>query len=421
MEHTPDVVNYGPFRQFEALIVRPLEALGPSFPRFVYVIDALDECKDRGAEATKSMILSVIAKFASRIARFLLFVVTSRPEEEIAAFFESSRKDSLKDISTILILHDVPLEIALEDIRLYLDNEFEANIGFLAVEPGWPSTEEKNALVEQSRGLFIYVATAIKFIMDRAHGNPKGRLNLLLSDQPDSSSPHEFLSTLYSTIMVASSERASPELVDNIRNVLGTILLAQEALSTSAVSCLLGLSEDSIRNALTRLHSVIHVPAESHQPIRIIHPTFPEFLLQSPYAITFESTEPASTPTALHLQPTVQHWYLFARSIVTMSSALKRDMIGIRYPATFRNEIDNFKERVQFAVQPHVSYASRFWGVHLRDGIGAAATLDVFPYFCDFAHTQLLYWLETCSLLDVMDRVTFTLDIARSVCQVSLF
>lgn len=254
--------------------------------------------------------------------------------------------------------------------------------------------------------------------MERAHGNPKGRLHSLLAVQPDSSSPHEFLSTLYSTIMVASSERASPELMDNIRNVLGTILLAQEALSPSAVASLLGLDEDSIRNALTRLHSVVHLPIESHQPIRIIHPTFPEFLLQSPYAITFESTEPSSTPAALHLRPTVQHWYLFSRSIETLYAALKRDMIGIRYPATFRNEVENFKERVQLAVQPHVSYASRFWGVHLRDGIGAAATLDVSHLFRDFVHKRLLYWLETCSLLDSMDKVAFTLDMARNLCQV---
>ena len=66
-----------------------------------------------------------------------------------------------------------------------------------------------------------------------------------------------------------------------------------------------------------------------------------------------------------------------------------------------------------------MSYSSRFWGHHLRDGIKDAATLDVSQLFHDFLHKQLLYWIETCSWLDAMDKVISALDAARDVCQAS--
>lgn len=411
-----DVASYGLMRQFEELIVGPLEKLDPPLPRFVYVLDALDELKDTGA---KSAILTVIAKFVARVAKFLLFIVTSRPEERITTLFKPSRRDSLGDTTTPLLLHDVPIEVVIEDIRRYVDYEFEDNIGVLSIELGWPSDDEKNSLAELSHGLFIHVVTAIKFILDRAYGNPKAQLSLLLNPQSKSSTPQEFLRALYSTIVAASYERASPDLLNTIRDVLGTVVLAREPVSPSSVSSLLGISEDIVRNALTRLHSVLHVPTDSDQPIRIIHPTFPEFLLEPSNAIRFEGFQPQSPPTTLELQPTMRHWHLFSRCIELMIGALKRDMGEIRYPAKFQSEVEDLKERVATAIEPHIRYACRFWGHHFRGGIEGAALPALPLRFGDFVREKLLYWLEACSLLDSLDKAILALDTARTICQVS--
>ena len=114
-----------------------------------------------------------------------------------------------------------------------------------------------------------------------------------------------------------------------------------------------------------------------------------------------------------------QHWYLFSRCLEVMSSALKRDMIGIRYPAMFQSEVENLEQRIAAAIEPHVRYACRFWADHLREGAGRAASLDVLSLFRKFVHKLVLYWIETCSLLDAMDKVIFALDAAQGVCQVS--
>lgn len=416
LERDPEIVHAGPFRQFEKLIVEPLEALDSPFPRSVFVLDALDECKD---EAAKSTILSVIAKFVTRIAKFLLlFVITSRPEEHITTLFAASRKDSLKDTTTPLLMHDIPLETALKDIRIYVDHEFEDHVGVLSIEAGWPSAEEKDALVNQSQGLFIYVATAIKFIMDKTYLDPKGQMHSLRVTSPSSSTPHEFLFALYSRILVVSYMKASQKLAGRLRDVLSTVVFAQEALSPVSVARLVGLDVADVRNTLTGLHSVLHIPDEDDQPIRIIHPTFPEFLLTLPETPPLESYDLASISPHLRLQPAVQHRLLFSRCIAAMSGALKRDMIGMRYPALFLSEVTDLKQKVNEAIEPHVSYACRFWDRHLRDGSNAVATSD-FILLSDFLHQGLLHWIEACCLLEAVDTAVFVLDAARNICQVS--
>lgn len=416
LQATPDVASYGLFRQFEELIVQPLEKLDTPFPRSVLILDALDELKDKGAKWT---ILSVIAKFVTRLARFLLFIVTSRPEERITALFEASRKNSLSNKTKPLLMQDIPLEVALKDLRLYVDHEFDEHVGVLSIKPGWPSAQEKDALVRQSRGLFIYIVTAVKFIMDEAYRDPKGQIHSLTDPAENSSTPQDFLSKLYSKILVASYEKASEKLAGRLRDVLGTVVLAQESLSPSTIARLVGLDVADVRNTLTGLHSVLHIPAIDSQPIRIIHPTFPEFVLQLSATVPPERLELGLETAPLCFQPSVQHWRLFSWCIKVMSEALKRDMVGIQYPAMFCSEVKNLKDKVDEAIKPHVSYACRFWSDHLHNGIKGAATPDVLNLLRTFVCSKLLYWVEACSLLDALDKTILALETTRNVCQVS--
>ena len=55
LQLNPDIVYSSVPHQLEELIVKPLHAVGGSFPSCVIVLDALDECKDSGAT---SIILS---------------------------------------------------------------------------------------------------------------------------------------------------------------------------------------------------------------------------------------------------------------------------------------------------------------------------------------------------------------------------
>lgn len=255
--------------------------------------------------------------------------------------------------------------------------------------------------------------------MDEAYRDPKGQMDSLTDSTENSSTPQDFLSELYSKILVASYEKASEKLSGRLRDVLGTVVLAQESLSPSTIARLAGLDVADVRNTLTGLHSVLHIPAVDSHPIRIIHPTFPEFVLQLSATIPPERPELGPETAPLCFQPSVQHWRLFSWCIEAMSEALKRDMVGIQYPAMFRSEVKNLQDKIDEAIKPHISYACRFWSDHLHNGIKGAATPDVLNLFRTFVCSKLLYWVEVCSLMDALDKAFSALETARNVCQVS--
>jgi len=59
-----------------------------------------------------------------------------------------------------------------------------------------------NALVQLSSGLFIFAATAIKFIQDKYYIDPQGQLACLLNSMmATASSPHTLLDQLYLQVL----------------------------------------------------------------------------------------------------------------------------------------------------------------------------------------------------------------------------
>lgn len=101
------LVNSDAACQFELLIVKPLEALEEPFPPCLLVFDALDECRNEASADfdTTSTIMAVVAKFMPRVQRFLTFLFTSRPEPTITPLFNSTRLDTLQDVTTTVTLH----------------------------------------------------------------------------------------------------------------------------------------------------------------------------------------------------------------------------------------------------------------------------------------------------------------------------
>lgn len=317
LKKNPDIGTAGPLRQFQTLILEPLKELKGVFPICVIIIDALDECRDGGVT---SIILSILACHIRELTPFL-FVVTSRPEPHIAAVFERAHKESLKDATKSLILHNVQLKSVLDDIRLYLADGFDKISQTFLVDAGWPCSQDLDKLAELSRGLFIFATTALRFIEDRFFGNPQNQLQTLLS------SPVSLMHELYRTVLDAAFVTVLGVPVCNrqalLHQILGAITLAEEPLSTSGLAGLLCLTENDVRNALAGLRSVLHVPEDPGEAVHFIHPTFLEFLLD----------HSAKKPEAFHIIPDKHHLTLFTQSLVAMSS-LKRNVAGVAKPAS---------------------------------------------------------------------------------------
>jgi hypothetical protein len=71
----------------------------------------------------------------------------------------------LSESSSVLHLHDVESDLVQADIKCYIEAELSqvaADSGLS--DQGWPMEAEVNSLVEHADRLFIYAATAIRYI-----------------------------------------------------------------------------------------------------------------------------------------------------------------------------------------------------------------------------------------------------------------
>lgn len=403
LETNPDIATAGPLRQFQTLILEPLKELKGVFPVCVIVIDALDECRDG---SITSIILGILARHIRELAPFL-FVVTSRPEPHIAAVFERAHKESLKDVTKPLILHNVHLESVLDDIRVYLADSFDKISQAFFVDAGWPSSQDLDKLAELSQGLFIFATTALRFIEDRFFGNPQNQLRTLLS------SSGSIMYELYCTVLDAAfgtvSNLSTPvaNRRTSLHRILGAITLAEEPLSTLGLAGLLSLTENDIRNALLGLRSVLHVPEGSDEVIRFIHPTFPEFLLDSS----------AKKPAVFCIVSDEHSFSLFAQSLTALDS-LKRNIAEIEKPTTFRSEIPKLPDIVKKCIPAHIAYACRFWSTHLSRCASNMLGQECHNLLDGFLTHRILHWFEACSLLRVLDGALAALETAQRTCQV---
>src|ERR1700722_18575350 len=81
-----------------------------------------------------------------------------------------------------LILHNIPKETIEHDIALFLEHELEVVREQRSLSLGWPGKDQIQALVELAVPLFIFAATACRYIGDR-RDNPKERLAIILQYQ----------------------------------------------------------------------------------------------------------------------------------------------------------------------------------------------------------------------------------------------
>ncbi|EKM60086.1 uncharacterized protein PHACADRAFT_51243, partial [Phanerochaete carnosa HHB-10118-sp] len=172
--------------------------------------------------------------------------------------------------------------------------------------------------------------------------------------------------------------------------VLGSIVVIKDPLPPTGLSRLLGLSTDTVRSSLARLHSVLIVPAarESAENIHIIHPTFAEFLLDPSRC----------TNRAFTVNSRRQNTLLLWRCLRVLKK-LKRDICDIRDPSLLNIEVPGLLNRMESAIPAHLRYACRHWCTHLLNGEQLDEILDM---LLEFVQRHLLHWVEACSLLGLL-------------------
>ncbi|KAJ6630290.1 WD40-repeat-containing domain protein [Mycena sp. CBHHK59/15] len=375
----PSIGYAGPLYQLEELIVKPLRVVRRSFPRCVVVLDALDECKDT---ATTSTILRALSCYVTELSP-MKFLLTSRPENPITLGFASDR---LQPNTQRFNLHEVKLDLVVQDITYYLSSKLAVTKTQYGVTEPWPSKKDIQTLAQQSSGLFIFAATSIKFIEDRSFSNPRGQLIRLITNADtviEKSSPLDRLDELYREVLT----RAFPDIhfLPLLKTVLGSVAQLRDPLSPSCLEILLGLESGSVRETLSHLHSIVIVPNDESHGIRLLHPSFFDFI-----------TNPTRCAIPKFLIPLKEQDTLLTQCCLRSMKDLCRDLCQIGDYSLLNSEVDNISTRILTQIPSYLQYACRHWAYHLAKSMISEGLLNLLH---EFVSEHLLHWLEVCSLL----------------------
>ena len=285
LKEEPDLAYKQVKVQVERLLRKPLAALLSSMRSVVFVVDALDECGDQPtntassnnveAHAAVSEMLEALIDFSRSTANLpVKFIVTSRPETHI-------RETSVTDIkvTSALHLHTIDKSQVTNDIQLYIKETLSK---VPSTEP-WFTDGDVETLAERADGLFIFAATATKYILGGGKGFRSMRLTNLVS--PVHTTPAALavapLDLMYSLILMeaARSDVVEVNELQQMLKIVAAILSARMSLSIDALSELLNLSTDYLRGCLDRLHAVVYLPEENRDAsLRTLHASFGDYL-----------------------------------------------------------------------------------------------------------------------------------------------
>ncbi|PCG89584.1 Hypothetical protein PENO1_103770 [Penicillium occitanis (nom. inval.)] len=401
MQANPRIDGLAIYDQWEKLVLQPLSKQAniiTSRSPFLIVIDALDECESEDDISQLIQCLNDITRL--KHARFRVFI-TSRPEQPIKLGFGRIELLSRRDF----ILHDIEKSLVEHDLRLYYQDKLTHIGKRFHIDQELLSDENINYLVHKSQGLFIHAATACRFIQNGEELAGE-RLTLLISKDTPSVNSEEELDRMYTTVLTHSFKLSrkldSEEMTRRkflFHRVIGSIVVVYDALTISQLADILQEPRVEISKTLHQLHSIIDVPEQEDGVIRLLHPSFRDYIVNAKrcshelYAIDMRKA----------------HAGLFRCCLRILLAHLRRNPCDIRQPgmkARHTSKID-IDKNIPFSVQ----YASQYWIGHLQQGYtdsGDDADLE------KFFQTKYLFWLETLALIGRLSYgVAMMMDLER--------
>jgi hypothetical protein len=381
--------------QWHHLVLGPLSELHEP-GTYVMVVDALDECDN---DNDVQVIIRLLTEARSLGNVQLRVFLTSRPGVPIRDVFDQITDAKHKDV----VLHNILPSIVSQDIKLFLENELRAVGRRWYSYAGWPGAEAIMRLVQSASGLFIWAATACRFIREGKKRFAAKRLETILrNDSNTPAAPEKHLDQIYLTVLQNSvsadyTDEEGEEQYRMMRDILGAIAVLLSTLPVWSLSKLLQVADEEVEQSLDDLHAILDIPEHPNQPLCLHHPSFRDFLLDKERCCNDNFwVDKRST-----------HEKLASRCLKLMSGpgGLRQDMCGLIGPGVLRSEIDDVT--ITNNLPPELQYACRYWTSHLKQSQ---------PHIVDgdsthlFLQKHLLHWLEAMSLMRESSRCIHLLN-----------
>ncbi|KAF4588658.1 hypothetical protein EYR40_010211 [Pleurotus pulmonarius] len=348
----------------------------------IFVVDALDECHDQ----------DIVRDLLQQLSRTALgmgikFFITSRPDPHIQKELNYKWQSSMHQTFR---LQDVEKDIVTQDIFSYIHHALR-NVQMYNhdIPPEWPSQSDVNILTQRAEGLFVFAATALRFI---GRNDPRSRLEMLIKSPGKAGKA--FISGLDDMYTFILTKAMDPKVFieDEIlltRNVLEMLIAARAPLTIPMIAKFLGKDTSKIWSSLNHLHAVVQVPDSGHDDdlVTTYHASFPDFLVRLKV-----DTHWNNGPTSNVLQELFQNHYLpiglssghhlLAIGCTTiMKAELKFNIV--QCPSSF---LRNSEQQLQ-QIEKALLYACLNWPYHIIQ----AANSGVFLDFCNQKY-QVSIW-----------------------------
>jgi hypothetical protein len=313
--------------------------------------------------------------------------LTSRPEVPIRDVFGQITDAEHRDF----VLHDISPSIVDQDIRLFLETELQPVGQRWLSCTGWPGTLTIIQLVHSASGLFIWAATACRFVRDGKRFAAKRLETILCTDSNTVAAPEKHLNQIYMTVLRSSvsadyTDEEREEHFDMLRYVLGSVVVLFSPLSACCLSALLDIVEEDVRQALEDLHAILNIPDIPTQPLRLHHPSFRDFLL----------SRDRCGDDSFWVDERSTHGKLASCCVELMSAPgnLRQNMCSLSGAGVLKSEIN--EGTLGSSLPPEMQYACRYWVEHLERSQQSIADGDTSHVFLQ---THLLHWLEVMGLI----------------------
>jgi WD40 repeat protein len=242
----------------------------------VVVVDGLDET-DRLRLRETAQILSAIFEALHPNAKLL---ISSRTDDEIQKSFAVTL-----DVKHVKHVH-LETSSSIEDVSNFLTRKIawivkQNDLDWME----WPGVERMEMLCAQAAGLFIWAATATKFIQEQLDTSGRECLDVVLNTL--NINGMDDINSLYGTILrLTYPQTSEPWVFERFRKVLGCIVVLREPLSIADIRDLLDLRQAptrrpaDIEHLVRRFRTVLvtGTQAVNDQTIPQLHKSFFEFI-----------------------------------------------------------------------------------------------------------------------------------------------
>jgi hypothetical protein len=400
-----DIAKLSFHDQWRQLVLGPLSKLNSDLvlSTYVLVIDALDECDD---ENNIRIVLYLLAEARSLKRVRLRVFLTSRPEVPIRHGFYQIPDTEHQDF----MLHSISPSIVDHDISIFLKYNLRLIRQERSLDAGWPGEEVIGRLVQITSGLFIWAATACRFIREGKRFTAK-RLDMILQGGGSAPiAPEKHLDEIYTTVLKNSvtseyTDEEEEELYNMLRQILGSIVILFSPLSISSLSKLLRVVKEDINQTLDDLHSVLDVPKDQTQPLRLHHPSFRDFFLNSGRCKNEN----------FWVDEKQAHQTLAQSCMRLMSTSLKQDVCKLDAPGMLITDVES--GLLEQYLSSEVQYACLYWIQHLEK---SGAQLHDHEQVHQFLQEHLLHWLEALGWMRKVSEGVHAITSLDSIVAVSL-